>query len=184
MKDTIKKICRIGRLAQGDGTSASVYINAEIKEGVLTISGVIGPLRSGNCRGSCGQIDTNFKHRNEEDNDPRTTEPIPPEAFKFAKGWDKTKWLDLLDIWKRWHLNDLKAECEHQRILIPGIEKKKGKEFFYASNLDNIWKIPEMNKCPLCGYQYGSAWKKVKLPERVIKFIKELPDADKPPAWC
>ena len=132
--NTIKKVCRIGRIPDADtrnDTKVSVYIKIETKDH-LSISGVIGPLRSGNARGSCGQIDMNFKHRRNEDDDTRYKDRlIPPEAFKFAKGWDRTKWLDLLDIWKRWHLKDIKT-----------------------------------------------------VPKDVLEFIKQLPDADKQPAWC
>ena len=37
--------------------------------------------------------------------------------------------------------------------------------------------------CPVCGYEYGSAWKYKELPEEVIQFINDLPSASKQPAW-
>lgn len=37
--------------------------------------------------------------------------------------------------------------------------------------------------CPVCGYKYGSAWRKRELPQSVIDFLESLPVADKAPAW-
>lgn len=93
---------------------ASIFCKAEIEDGKLSISGVIGPLASGNALGGCGQIDMEFQHRNPQDDDTRYSSPIPAASIKYAKGWDAEKWLDFLDIWKAWHLNDMTAGCEHQ----------------------------------------------------------------------
>jgi len=109
------KTMRIGTMEIYNNKRASIYVKAEYKEGKLSISGVIGPLRSGNCLGGCGQIDMEFSHKNPEDNDKRYDHPTTPEEISFATGWDKEKWFDLLDIWKEYHLNDMQAECEHQR---------------------------------------------------------------------
>lgn len=37
--------------------------------------------------------------------------------------------------------------------------------------------------CPVCGYRYGSAWKKVDVPQDVIDWLFDLPDAPVVPAW-
>jgi hypothetical protein len=37
--------------------------------------------------------------------------------------------------------------------------------------------------CPVCGYKYGTAWKKRELPAEVITFIESLPEPTKQPAW-
>lgn len=39
----------------GSVRKADAYAKISFKEGNLSITGVVGPLRSGNCRGSCGQ---------------------------------------------------------------------------------------------------------------------------------
>lgn len=87
---------------------APVFMEIEIKNGskgkVLTIHGVEGPLQSGNCRGACGQIDM---HMDDE----------YLSQVRFQKGWDREMVNSLLAIWKRWHLNDLNADCIHQREL-------------------------------------------------------------------
>lgn len=98
------KIVRIGTIPQGK-SRASVFCQIQIKDGRLSISGVIGPTQSGNARGGCGQIDIEFAHRNPKDNDKRYSCPVQPEEFNFALGWNKNKWFTLLDIWQKWHLN-------------------------------------------------------------------------------
>lgn len=88
-------------------TKRKVQVFCEItydpKKGTLSISGVVGPMASGNCVGSCGQIDMDFEKTYED--------------REFTYGWDQIKWEQFLRIWKRWHLNDLKPACEHQRAL-------------------------------------------------------------------
>jgi hypothetical protein len=236
------------------GRHADVFVTAEIKDGVLSLSGVIGPLKSGNALGGCGQIDMEFEHRNPEDNDYRYTAPTKAEDISFAPGWDKEKWFDLLGIWKAWHMNDMQAGCEHQQaerwgkkritvifyrlqanvlkkqedakkeildaaiagepILIP-VETRVLLKLPYTVALpgedeyallreaveDNYvydrkktetcgWIREEEHpegvlgkKCPVCGYGYGTGWKKKALPQSVVDFIAGLPDADKKPAW-
>lgn len=112
----MKKTVRIGSIKpEWTKRSMDVFCKIEIKEGKLSISGVIGPLPSGNARGGCGQIDMEFEHRDTKDNDKRYNEPIKADDITFAPGWDKEKWFGFLDIWKNWHLNDMQAGCAHQR---------------------------------------------------------------------
>ena len=57
-------------------------------------------------------------------------------------------------VWKRWHLNDMHAGCEHQRAFEDEpYEKHKGEV------------------CPICGYEYGTAWKREELPQSVIEQV-------------
>lgn len=37
--------------------------------------------------------------------------------------------------------------------------------------------------CPVCGYEYGSGWQKVEVPQEVIDWLMALPDTEKKPAW-
>ncbi|VVB60569.1 Uncharacterised protein [uncultured archaeon] len=86
----------------------------------------------------------------------------------------------ILEIWDRWHLNALRAGCEHQRA-----------EHWEAIKLDDskpltmdnmaVWKRPGENPkglltkpCPVCGYKYGTSWLYEPLPEEVISFINSL----------
>ena len=166
----MKKVCRIGTVLQGN-RRASIYIKAEMTDDKLSISGVIGPLPSGNALGGCGQIDMEFAHRFPEHNDPRTSDLIRPDEINFAPGWDRSRWLDLLDIWHRWHLNDMRAECEHQRAM----------GWTYAEHHDP--RTFKGDNCPVCGYSIGSKWLKEELPQDVIDFIAALPATDREPAW-
>ena len=168
-KNTMKKILNIGTIPTGR-TRGNVYCKVEIDEGgKLSISGVIAPLPSGNARGGCGQIDMEFKHRNSADDDKRYAGSlIKPEDFRFAEGWNEDLWFDFLEVWKRWHLNNMRAGCEHQRAL--------------GWEADGYDKHPS-EPCPTCGYKFGSAWKAEALPEGVQWFLSALPESKKTPAW-
>jgi hypothetical protein len=39
------------------------------------------------------------------------------EITKYAPGWNAERANQLADVWERWHMNDTRAECEHQREL-------------------------------------------------------------------
>lgn len=92
------KSLRIGTIPTYNGGSMSVYVTVKWDGKRLSITGVEGPRPSGDCTGSAGQI------------------TLEPEAFtEFAKGWDGAKVAELAKVWDRWHLNDMRAGCEHQR---------------------------------------------------------------------
>lgn len=100
----------------------------------------------------------------------------------YAEGWNKAKLLKIIQIWHKWHLNDLHAECEHQEEMfnkLVRIDGKKGEikpEFIgeYGSlSLEKVWAVPEFAKCPTCGYKYGTAWTFRKLPEEVVKEVRD-----------
>jgi hypothetical protein len=118
----MKKVMRIGKIKVGEyrrnvfvKADYDIFIKATNEGGELSLSGVIGPMASGNAYGGSGQIDMEFQHRNPSDDDRRYSKPTTPEEIDFAPGWDKEKWFDLLDIWKTYHLNDMQPACEHQR---------------------------------------------------------------------
>lgn len=88
----LDKTLRLGTRA-GIG---SVYVTVKYKDGKLSISGVEGPTSNGDARGSCGQCD-------------------PVRVDKYAPGWDADRVAELNKVWARWHLNHIRAGCEHQR---------------------------------------------------------------------
>lgn len=48
------------------------------------------------------------------------------------------------------------------------------------------WVRPEgllCKPCPVCGYEYGSAWLKREVPEEILEYLKNLPETVKKPAW-
>lgn len=163
-------------------------IHCKIKyiDGKLSISGVIGAMPSGNAYGGCGQIDMEFKHRNPLHDDKRYKNPVKPSELTFSKGWNREKWYTFLEYWHLWHLNDMKAECEHQRVnwdLKAKIEHNgELKDAHWVSFEDNPKGL--LGKpCEICGYKYGTAWKSVDVPEEVIQFLFALPEAETTPAW-
>lgn len=143
------KIIRIGK-----HEGMNVYCKIEIKEKdgkkVLSISGVEGPKSNGDCKGSCGQIVMGMESS---------------YAVDFAEGWDQKMFDEFVTVWNRWHLNDMKSACEHQREL----------NITYNEDPKNV--------CVTCGYKIGSAWLHEDLPESVITFLNSLPETDQRPAW-
>jgi len=220
------------------------FVKIEFKDDRLSISGVIGPLKNGNCSGSAGQCIEEIK------------------AGKPTAGWTEEMLKKLCDIWDEWHLNDMRPYCEHQKGLdwnklaskkvtlyhyrLTGealnlkkeaeraaIAALKNGETFIPSKkqvmLANLpydvisheekitgsftkyyepkksiyqgdtgateqkalgWLYPEKHPdgilckpCPVCGYKYGSAWKKEDVPKDVIDWLFSLPDTEVIPAW-
>ena len=161
-----KKVIHPCDVPQYDGKKYPLFCKIELSEdGRLSISGVIGPNRFGNAKGGCGQVDMEFDRLDKYDNDSREDNPIKASSLRFAKGWTRGKWYKFLDVWKKWHLNDLHSECEHQEAA--GIT--------YNDHPENI--------CEVCGYKIGSAWTRREVPADVIAFLESLPDTDRVPAW-
>lgn len=123
------------------------FVEIVYKNDILSLHGVIGPMISGNCRGSAGQCQDEI----------RKGVPKAP--------WTKEMVDKLCDIWDRWHLNDMRAGCEHQRALGWKGESYIGKP------------------CPVCGYKYGTAWLKEEVPSDVIEWLESLPESEIKPAW-
>ena len=142
----LKKTVRLGTVDTGNGRFASVYCRVEITDGNLSICGVIGPLASGNALGGCGQIRMGLE----------------ADAIKCAPDWNRPMVARFLLLWGLWHLNDMRAGCEHQRACG---ETRVGMA------------------CDVCGYGYGTAWLKETLPEQVVDFFRAVPHTDKTPAW-
>lgn len=88
-------------------------------------------------------------------------ELIPSNIKSYTNGWNSRKVMDLVAIWKRWHLNDLQAGCIHQTDFSVNTEdwQKRADE--------------ETLNCP-DGYKYGSAWLIEPLPADVEKKIMAL----------
>lgn len=155
----------------------SVFVEVHYRDGRLSLTGVEGPNRHGNAVGSCGQIDMHYAHRDPRDNDPRERALVRPADFNFAPGWDAGRWLDLLDVWKRWHLNDMRSGCEHQRAL----------GWTYDTHRDPDPEAPGFPyaglPCPDCGHRIGSAWLREEVPASVLDFLDALPESDRPYPW-
>lgn len=176
--DNFSKLVLPGYLPLGlNGRHYPAHFNISYLDGKFSISGVIGALPSGNARGSCGQC----------------IEDLLDPHLRLAAGWTKEMVEKFVEVWRRWHLNDMRAECEHQREL-GWVEKareevttmkyghKETKRLGWLYEKDH----PEgllCKPCPVCGYKYGSAWLKEEVPEDVLKWVLSLPRAEKKCAW-
>ncbi len=166
----MNKVMRIGTLPAYGGRTMSIYVRAQFNEGRLSLTGVEGPLASGDALGSCGQIIMGLR------------EPDGMEDFKPAPGWTIESVGRLLDIWDRWHLNDMRAGSRAQADWLrnnpvafkyPESHYEKASEALAAAGLN-----PDAD-----GYRYGSAWKREDVPPEVLAELEAFPDADRQPAW-
>ncbi len=154
-KDVV--MCKPKKIMFRDADGCAVYVDISMKNGVLSITGTIvddsGSRSSGQCQGS----------------------------IKCASKYQKA----LVDLWNRWHLNDLRACCPHQRAL--GWHIKAGEIVEYLDLYGRRKTSPVgflredvhscgllCKPCPVCGYEYGSAWKREELPPKIGDAIDYL----------
>lgn len=106
-----------------------VFILVEIKYNYLSITGVQAPLKDGNARGSGGQINWEYEHRNKAQNAPCSFgNLIEVKDLRFSKGWTAEMWYTLLEYWEDWHL--------------------KNRESIPSSVLDWLLRLPETDRTP------------------------------------
>ena len=141
-------------------------------EGRLSITGVIAPTRNGNALGSAGQCVDEIRGGTPTDD------------------WNKEMLNKFCDIWDRWHLNDLRPYCNHQKELGWNIIASKKVNISTHETKSLGWLRPDEHPegiltkpCPVCGYKYGTAWLKEEVPEDVIKWLSDLPETKITPAW-
>ena len=63
----------------------------------------------------------------------------------------------IVEIWKKYHMNDFHAGCEHQR----DYENEP-----YEKHAGAV--------CPICHYEYGTGWHFEKIPNNTIKEIEDI----------
>jgi hypothetical protein len=94
---SFSKVVRLGQI-EGHSVFCKIEYKEENGKGHLSITGVVGPKGNGNAWGSCGQIVEDLA-----------------QVDAFAPGWDQEKVQKFIAIWNKWHLNDMRAGCEHQK---------------------------------------------------------------------
>lgn len=186
------KVVRIGTAKTYRGRSYSIFCKIEYKGGRLSITGVEGPTRGGNCLGGAGQIDIHLRKHQDE--------------ITLAPGWTRAKLAAFFEAWQAWHLNDMKAGTPAQEALLHEIDPLLKLQPGYGLNAYN-WQRYALalngllidydylrdgtfidvahygaNKA-MIGYSYGEAWLKRDVPVDVITFLRGLPETDKQPAW-
>jgi hypothetical protein len=159
-----------------------VFCRITITNGKLSIVGVEGPQKSGDAAGGSGQI-----------------HPLCRRIDRFASGWTDRQLQRFDYIWERWHLNGMRAGCEHQRAAgwekfpIDPLRPLHAYDRFcsgqYSWNMLTWVRRGEHpggllgEACPTCGYLYGTEWLTEELPADVIADLLALPDSDLTPAW-
>lgn len=94
-----------------------------------------------------------------------------------SNGWkklfiDKEKLRKLLVIWKKWHLNDLRAGTRKQMEVINKWQKKMKKD--NLSYEEECKVLKEKNLLIDRGYEYGTKWLYEPLPKEVIEFVRSF----------
>lgn len=140
------------------------FVKISYQEKKLTLSGVVGPMSSGNCRGSCGQIIDEI----------RTGKP------NKANGWTEEMIVKLCDIWKEWHNNDLHPECEHQKALgWKDIASKCVNIYHWELNLQTVTEKNKLERAAISSLRNGESFtptaEQVKL-SRLPYFLKTCTD--------
>ena len=165
----MEKIVNIGTVDIGGSKGAALFCKIELNNGKLSISGVEGPLPSGNARGSCGQIvmsDWRMK--------------------SYSQGWNASLVKKFRKTWQEWHLNDMVAGSPMQEMAIKAW-KLGGATYEYKAAREMLEKLGILhdesyihNGKP---YEYGTAWLSKEIPSDVIAFLESLPTTEKQPAW-
>ncbi len=165
-----KKIVRLGLINGYGKNRMNVFCKINLKEKdeglCLSISGVEGPLQSGNARGGCGQIIMSGI-----------------DIVEFAPGWNRTKLNKFLEIWNKWHLNSTNAGTVEQDKIIEKAKKQYPDKFQTDHYESCCTFLKEADLYEDSGHKYGSAWLFRELPKDVVEFLKALPDTNKTPAW-
>jgi hypothetical protein len=174
--ENMKKIINPGKI-NINGRLYDVFCRVEIKDGKLSISDVEGPFKSGNCKGSCGQILMGYRRRNPEQEDKRYG--YKTDIAEFSNGWNREKWFDFLDIWDDWHLNDMRAGTIRQTAFLK-YQKRAGWQYDYTEACE---KLKRAGLYEDKGYKYGHGWLKEDLPKKVVDFLMALPETETAPAW-
>ena len=164
----MNKIVRVGKVQEYNG-KCSVFCKIEIKDGALSITGVVGPKSNGDSHGSCGQINMG----------------LDPSRLSLAPGWTRETVSRFVAVWDRWHLNDMRSGSSVQEQWLRD-NPIPASEFAYPKSHYEVVcaKLAEagLNPDP-SGYNYGNAWNTERLPDEVVTFLKSLPDTDEVPAW-
>ncbi len=141
----------------GHTDDGNVHVKVTWVDGVLSLVGTEG-------RNHGGQIDMGLQ----------------PEEITPAEGWTREMITTLWAIWKRWHLNDMKAGTPAQQAHLDTLTFPGYPTSYY------VWAVEELAKVGLRrdnGYEYGSKWLREEVPEEVILQLEAFPTVDKPPSY-
>lgn len=115
--DNFTKVINPGTGLDYKGQPMPIYCQIEFTDGKLSITGVEGPKSNGDCAGSCGQI----------------VDHLAADIRELSPGWTPEMLNQFVETWNAWHLNDLRAGCEHQRAENWGREEVEVITYGYAT---------------------------------------------------
>ena len=131
-------MCNIGYFKEENFRNAYAKIEFDEKKRELIIQGVVAPYANGNCGGSCGQCADEIRRG-------KPTNEWTPEMLET-----------FCDIWDKWHLNNSRPECEHQRQL--GWEEQAEEKiilYHYKLNDDSYNKQSAAKKAAIDSLEAG-----------------------------
>jgi hypothetical protein len=127
--DDVVTVTITPRLEFQRNDAGSETVDHATLEGPVLRFSVMGATRVGRSEGSAGQIVDELS-----------------KVTSFAPGWDAERRDRAVELWNRWHLNDVKAGCAHQTVVW------EDSDYGRRPSLDLT------EPCPESGYRYGSAW--------------------------
>ena len=143
----------------GHGEYGQVFCKIKYTDGRLSISGVEGPKKNGDCRGSCGQIRDHI------------------EITEFAPGWNTELLTKFVTVWEAWHLNDMRAGTSAQEAALKNMPKSSNHYTDACAFLEKRGLLVDD------GYRYGSEWLREEVPAEILEFLAALPETTITPAW-
>lgn len=86
-------------------------------------------------------------------------------------GFTKEDCVHLMQVWQRWHLNDMRAGTPKQEDAVRKWRQTADDTGYSAAckMLDSIGLLTDN------GYRYGSRWLKEDVPEEILKWLFDLP---------
>jgi hypothetical protein len=172
--ETMTKVVKLGKVdGYGNGRkSCAVDIEVELREqsnGALELS-------------ICGEI------WNALQTDIISGGQNLEEIASYFPGSHKVR--RIVEVWRRWHLNTMKAGCEHQRAAgwdKAPIDPEKPTHTYgrhFEGQNQPSWNLlgwvredehPDglmCRACWVCGYKYGTAWLTEELPAEIIEEVR------------
>ena len=162
---SFNKVVNPGSIKTYGDRWAKVYVNIEYnaEDDELSITGVVGPLSSGNAIGSCGQIQDELLN-----------------IEKYEDGWDYDKVRKLQHVWENYHLNGMHAGTMEQERLVREYFQDNDMRYDYQKAYDYLKSI---NMHHHLDVHYGYQWLHWPIPEYVLGWLFNLPDTNSTPAW-
>lgn len=168
--ENFSRIVCPGNAVVYDNIAKIVVCRISYTDGRLSITGVHGPKRNGDTFGSCGQIRLEALDFN-----------------SFDTGWTQERVNMFASIWKRFHLNDMKAGSPAQEFYLQNNPIEDPLNYFDAASeaLESAGLNPDPYYTIHNGkpYKYGTTWLSMDVPEWALQWLHDLPQTERDYAW-